>query len=168
VNSLDMTITVITLFFGVMGLYWGLIRQVLSVVGLVAGVVFASRYGSAVADSLSSFVTNDMLASWLGFVLVFLGVSCLASLLASLLRRFVGLLFLGPLDHILGGVLGLLQGLLACTFFLLLGITFPMPLWTPLLNDSLYAATLVETFGFMLDLLPESFRLAADMFLQLH
>lgn len=166
-NSIDIIIVVVALLFGALGLYWGLIRQVLALVGLIAGVVFASRYGGAVADALSSFVSSEMLAGMLGFVIVLVATSSAASLLASLLRRFVGLLFLGPLDHLIGGVLGLLQGLLACTIFLLLGATFPLSLWMPAVAESRLAPTLVQVFSFMLPLLPQSFLLAAQLIFEI-
>src|SRR5512147_2496735 len=101
-NSVDIAIIVVVLLFGALGIYWGFIRQVLALAGLVAGVIFAGRYGASVADALSSFVSNDALARLLGFVLVVIGVSAAVSLLASLLHRFVGLLFLGWLDHLAG------------------------------------------------------------------
>src|SRR5262245_49883444 len=109
-SSVDTTIIIVVLLSGALGIYWGFIRQVLSLAGLVAGLVFASRYSASVADALSSFVTNDALARVLGFAIVLIGVSAAASLLASLLRRFAGLLFLGWLDHLVGGVLGVFQG----------------------------------------------------------
>jgi membrane protein required for colicin V production len=162
-NSIDIIITIVALLFGVLGVYWGLIRQVLALVGLIAGIVLASRYSGAVSDALSSFISNDMLALVLGFALVLIAVSSVASLLASLLRRFIGLLFLGWLDHLIGGLLGLLQGLLACTVILLVAATFPLSLWTPAVADSQFAPTLVRAFSFLLPLLPDSFHLAAQM-----
>jgi membrane protein required for colicin V production len=162
-NSIDTSIIVVVLLFGVLGIYWGFIRQVLALAGLIAGVVFASRYGANVADALSSFITNDMLARALGFIIVLVGVSSAASLLATLLRRFVGLLFLGWLDHLIGGLLGVLQGLLACTVILLIAATFPLSLWAPALGASHFAPILVRTFSFLLPLLPESFRFAAQI-----
>jgi membrane protein required for colicin V production len=162
-NSIDIIIIVVALLFGGLGLYWGFIRQILALVGLIAGVVFASRFGGAAADALSSFVSNEMLAGMLGFVIVLVAISGAASLLASLLQRFAGLLFLGPLDHLIGGLLGLLQGLLACTVFVLLGATFPLSLWMPAVAESRLAPTLVRLFSFLIPLLPESFHLAAQL-----
>jgi membrane protein required for colicin V production len=162
-NSVDIIIIVVALLFGALGIYWGFIRQVLALAGLIAGVVFAGRYGASVADALSSFIASDALARLLGFVIVLLGVSAVASLLASLLHRFVGLLFLGWLDHLAGGLLGVVQGLMACTVFLLLAITFPLSFWASSVSGSQFAPVLVRTFGFLLPLLPVSFHLAAQM-----
>jgi membrane protein required for colicin V production len=162
-SSVDTIIVVVILLSGALGIYWGFIRQVLSLAGLIAGLVFASRYGAGVADVLSSFVTSDTLARVLGFGIVLIGVSAAASLLASLLRRFVGLLFLGWLDHLAGGLLGLLQGLIVCTIFLLAAATFPLALWAPAVADSQIAPALVRAFSFLLPLLPASFHVAAQM-----
>jgi membrane protein required for colicin V production len=162
-KSIDTIIVVVVLLFGALGIYWGFIRQVLALAGLIAGIIFASRYGARVADALSSFITNDMLAAVLGFVIVLVGVSSAASLIASLLRRFVGLLFLGWLDHLIGGLLGVLQGLLVCTIGLLIAAAFPLALWTPALSNSQFAPLLVRAFGFLLPLLPDSFHFAAQM-----
>ena len=117
------------------------------VAGLIAGLVLASRYGERVADWLSSFITNNTVAQVLGFVFVLIAVSAAVSLLATLLRRFVGLLFLGWLDHLLGGVLGLVQGMLLCTIILIVVAVFPTELFTNALADSRIALQLVRVIG---------------------
>jgi membrane protein required for colicin V production len=160
-NSIDTIVVVGVLLFGALGIYWGFIRQVLAFAGLIAGIVLASRYGMNVADALSSFIRSDTLARALGFLIVLIAVSSAASLLATLLRRFIGLLFLGWLDHVLGGLLGLLQGLLSATIILIVAATFPNALWSATLGSSQLAPALVRVFGFVLQLLPESFRFAA-------
>lgn len=162
-NNIDIAIIVVMLASGALGIYWGLIRQVLSVVGMIAGVVLAAHYGADVADWLSSFVSVGALAQALGFLIVLFGVSGLASLLATLLRRFVGLLFLGWLDHLIGGVLGLLQAAIFCTVVVVVLAAFPTTLWAPLITESQLAPVLVRLFSVVLLLLPESFRFAATI-----
>jgi membrane protein required for colicin V production len=162
-SNVDTFIVVIILLSGALGIYWGFIRQVLALAGLIAGLVFASRYGASVADALSSFIANDTFTRVLGFGIVLIGVSAAASLLASLLRRFVGLLFLGWLDHLAGGLLGLLQGLMICTIVLLTAATFPIALWASAIADSQFAPAVVKTFSFLLPLLPDAFHVAAQM-----
>jgi membrane protein required for colicin V production len=162
-SSVDTLIVVVILLSCALGIYWGFIRQVLALAGLIAGLVFASRYGASVADALSSFVASDTLARVLGFGIVLIGVSAAASLMASLLRRFAGLLFLGWLDHLVGGLLGLLQGLMICTIVLLTAATFPIALWAPAIADSRFAPAIVRAFSFLLPLLPDAFHVAAQM-----
>jgi membrane protein required for colicin V production len=157
-NSLDYTILIGGGLFVVLGIYWGLIRQVLSIVGLVVGVAAAGRYGPAVADWLSSFVADPVFAGAFGFFAVLLLVSAFASLIASLLRIFAGLLFLGWLDHLLGGVLGLFHAALAAAVLLLAMFTFPLPAWSSALAGSTLAEPLLRVGGVFTPLLPELFQ----------
>jgi membrane protein required for colicin V production len=157
-NTLDYTILIGGALFIILGIYWGLIRQVLSLVGLVVGVAMAGRYGPDVADWLSSFVADPVFAGAVGFIAVLLLVSAAASLVASLLRIFVGLLFLGWIDHLLGGVLGLFQAALAAAALLLGMATFPLPAWSGALESSTLAEPLLRVGGIFTPILPELFQ----------
>lgn len=146
-STLDTVIVGVIVLCGLLGIYWGFIRQVLSVVGLLAGLVLAQRYGGRVADALASFSANQALVQVLGFVFVLLAVSAGVSLLATLLRRFVGLLFLGWLDHLIGGVLGVLQGALVSTVLLLIAAFFFTERFADALASSRVAPQLVRVLG---------------------
>jgi membrane protein required for colicin V production len=162
-NGVDVAIIIALLLSTALGVYWGLIRQVLSVVGLVAGVVLASRYGVDVADALSSFVRSAIVAQALGFTFVVIAVSSLVGLLATLLHRFIGLLFLGWLDHLTGGLLGLVQAALLCTVLLAIAAVLPNETVIDALDGSRVAPVLVRLFGGVLELMPESFRFSTQM-----
>jgi membrane protein required for colicin V production len=153
-NGLDYAILLGMGFFLIMGLYWGLIRQVLAIAGLVVGIIMAGRYGSTVADWLSSFIADPMLSGVLGFLGVLMLVSALASLVASLLHSFVGLLFLGWLDHLLGGLLGLVQAGIAAAVLLVAMVAFPLPFWTQAVANSRLADPLLQVGALFSGLLP--------------
>lgn len=162
-STLDTVLLVVIAFCGILGIYWGFIRQVLSVAGLVAGLALASRYGERVADWLSSFIASDTAVQTLGFLIVLIAVSATASLLATLLRRFVGLLFLGWLDHAIGGVLGLVQGVLICTVILLVAAVIPSGTFASALSASRVAPQLVRVIGSaVLLFLPAPFHVAVQ------
>lgn len=157
-NWLDYTILAGgALFFG-LGAYWGLIRQVIAVVGLVVGVALAGRHGPLVAMWLSSFIADPGAAGAVGFLSVLLLVSATASLAASLLRLFVGLLFMGWLDHLLGGLLGLVQALLAAAALVLVMHAYPLSLWSEALRASALAGPLLRLSAIYAPLLPDLFR----------
>ena len=165
-STLDLFVVGVIALGGLLGIYWGFIRQVLSVVGLIAGLVLANRYGGRAADAFSSFVSSDALAQVLGFVFVLLAVSAVVSLLATLLRRFVGLLFLGWLDHLIGGVLGVLQGALVCTVVLVVAAFFSTELFTSALEKSRVAPQLMRVLGtVVLAFLPAPFHLPVQRLL---
>lgn len=161
-NNLDYAILIGSGLFFLLGLYWGLIRQILSIAGLVVGVMAAGRYGPDVAAWLSSFVADPVLAGAIGFLGVLLLVSALASLVASALRLFAGLLFLGWLDHLLGGLLGLVQAALAAAALLLAMVAFPLELWSDAVATSALAQPLLRVGGVFGAVLPDFFRAALD------
>lgn len=154
-NGLDYTLLIGAAAFALLGIYWGLIRQVLALAGLLVGVAVAGRYGPQVADWLSSFLADPRLAGAIGFILVIVLVSSVASLIASVLHTFAGLLFLGWLDHLLGGLLGLLQALLAGAAILTVLAAFPQPAWSDLLAGSQLAGGLLRLGGLFAPLLPD-------------
>lgn len=154
-NGIDLAILICVIVCVGLGAYWGLIRQVLALVGLVAGIVLAGRYGGAVGDALTSVVDSLPLAQLLGYIVVMIVVTTVASLAATLIRRFVGLLFLGWLDHALGAVLGFAQASLFSAAFLFTALVFPNSLWTPAIRESQVATSLVAAYrGLFEQLLP--------------
>jgi len=156
-NELDYVLLIGGALFTLLGIYWGLIRQVLSLAGLVVGVIVAGRYGPDVAAWLSSFIGDPTVAGAIGFLALLFLVSSLASLAASALRLFAGLLFLGWLDHLLGGILGLVQGVLAGAVLLLAMVAYPLPLWSDAVNGSQLAEGLLRVSGLLTPLLPTFF-----------
>lgn len=125
-TTIDLVFLAAAALFTLLGAYWGLIRQLLSVVGLIVGTAAAGRYGTDVGVWLSSFISVAEVSNLLGYIAVLLLVSAAASLAASLLRLFAGLLFLGWLDHLFGAVLGFLQAVLAAGALLLGLAAFPI------------------------------------------
>ncbi len=164
-NSLDLTLLIGAGIFMILGMYWGLIRQVLAIVGLIVGVGMAGRFGPDVAGWLSSFIAEPEIAGVVGFVAVLVLVSAITSLIASLLRIFAGLLFLGWIDHLLGGVLGLVQAVLAGTALLIGLVAFPSPAWSAAVEGSIMASGLLRVAGLLTALLPEMFGAAVRRFL---
>jgi membrane protein required for colicin V production len=157
-NTLDIAILAMLGIFTLLGVYWGLIRQILALTGLVVGIIVAGRYGPNVADWLSSFIADPGLANAIGFIGLVLLVSAIASLIASLLHTFVGLLFFSWLDHLLGGLLGLAQALIAAAAILIGMITFPHPLWAGAVDSSLLAGFVLRVGTLLTPLLPQIFR----------
>lgn len=156
-NELDYAILIGAALFTLLGIYWGLIRQVISLVGLLVGIAVAGRYGPEVAAWLSSFIADPAVAGVVGFVAVLILVSAVASLAASLLRIFVGLLFLGWLDHLLGGLLGLVQGVLAAAAILVGMIVYPLHAWSSALESSVLAGGVLRVSSVLTPLLPDFF-----------
>jgi membrane protein required for colicin V production len=95
----------------VLGLWRGLVYEVLSVIGWVAAFVLAQAF----ADQAGAWLPIDGLSPPLrlaaGFVLVFVVVAFAAGLGAWLVQKLVASVGLRPVDRVLGGAFGLLRGL---------------------------------------------------------
>ncbi|MCU0490845.1 MAG: CvpA family protein [Chloroflexaceae bacterium] len=161
-NTFDLAALIIVVVSTALGLYWGVIRQILSVLGLLVGIAVAGRYGGEVALWLTSFITSEAFAGVLGFFIVLIFVSVLASLVASLLRIFVGLLFLGWLDQALGAVLGLIQGVLICAILAVGLVTFRVPELEQTIQTSVILESLLRVGNALTFLLPDAFRTAVQ------
>ncbi len=93
-----------------LGLWRGLMFEVLSVAGWVAAFLLAQ----ALADDVVPWLPVDRLAQPLqlavGFVLVFVAVAFLGGLVAWGVQKLVASVGLRPVDRVLGGAFGLLRG----------------------------------------------------------
>lgn len=127
-SFLDILIISLVVSFSLVGAVWGVIRQVIALGGLLVGIWLASTFNSNVAAMLG-VINNPQVARGVAFILIVIGVSFVASLIASILYFVVGLLFLGWLDHLLGAGLGFIQGLLSVGI-VLVGLLTLSPDWT--------------------------------------
>jgi membrane protein required for colicin V production len=163
VNWVDIAIVSSLISAAVAGLYWGLIRQVLSIFGLVGGIYFAGRLYEPVADFLhgdgSGLVADLNWARIIAFAGVVIGFSLVLGIVGSVLRFMANLLLLGWLDHLLGGVLGLATSLLLTTVMVVAATVFPVPGMSDAIKESQVAQWLSGFTPIVLAMLPPEFQL---------
>ncbi|MFQ3632872.1 CvpA family protein [Roseiflexus sp.] len=149
-NLIDFLIGVILALAGIAGYYWGIVRQVLALAGLVAGIAVAGRYGSSAADALMSFVDDRAIAEIGGALILLALVGGTASLTASLLQMYVGLMIAGKADHGAGALLGIVHAALLVTALALIVQAHPVePLQTALRGSALISV-LTDNVGHVL------------------
>ncbi|ROR22763.1 membrane protein required for colicin V production [Comamonas sp. BIGb0124] len=104
--ALDWIALAVVVASSLVGAWRGLIFEVLSLAGWVLAFVAAYWWATDLAALLPM---GDSSAAWrlaAAFVLIFLGVVFVVSLLASLLRKLFTAIGLRPLDRALGAVFG--------------------------------------------------------------
>ena len=137
-----------------LGLWRGLVYEVLSVAGWVAAFVLAQAF----ADEAGAWLPMDGLSPPLrlatGFVLVFVAVAFAAGLGAWLVQKLVASVGLRPVDRVLGGAFGLVRGLvILLALALVVGMTqMQGAAWW---RDSATAGVLSATLHELKPLLPE-------------
>ena len=100
------------------GVWRGLVYEVLSVLSWIAAFVLAQWFAPAAAAHLPMQGAGAALRYAGGFVLVFIAAAFAGGLLAFLMSKLVSAVGLGPVDRSLGALFGLLRGavlLLAAT-----------------------------------------------------
>jgi membrane protein required for colicin V production len=134
----------------------------MSVVGLVGGIYFAGRFYEQVASMLhpaegGGLVADANWAKIIAFGLIVIGVSLLAGVVGSVLRLVSNLLLLGWLDHVLGGVLGLVNSVLLVSALLAVATVFPVPNVSEAVKESQVAHLVGGFTPVVLNLLPPEF-----------
>ena len=107
-----------------LGIWRGIVQEVLSLVGWVAAFYVSQMYAPMAAAWLPMQGSSQMLRYAAGFVVVFVAVLVGTVLVSALIKRLISAVGLGLLDRLLGSLFGLMRGvviLLAVT--VLVGMT---------------------------------------------
>ncbi len=128
-----------------LGLWRGLVYEVLSVMGWVVSFFAAQWYAPDVAALLPLQSLSDPLRYATTFVLIFIASLFAWGLLAFVVKKLVEAVGLRPIDRVLGALFGVLRGLillLAATVVINMTALKTSDWWTqsssaPLLSDAL-------------------------------
>ncbi|MDX8396858.1 MAG: CvpA family protein [Mariprofundaceae bacterium] len=103
-----------------LSLWRGFIREIISLIGLVAAFLIASRSSAVTGNFLNQWIPNSTTADIAGFVLVFVTIMILTGLIGALIRKLVDMADLTATDRTLGMFFGIARGLLliALTFLI--------------------------------------------------
>lgn len=105
-NSLyfDIIIIAIVIILALKGLFNGFIREFCSTIGIVGGVLVASRYNIAVGEVINSIIKieSHTLINLFGFMIILASIWILALVISEVLVRFAKFIKLGVFDKILG------------------------------------------------------------------
>ncbi|MGD0910558.1 MAG: CvpA family protein [Terracidiphilus sp.] len=127
---IDWAIIVLLLGATIGGLAQGFLRTACSLIGLLLGLSIASYNYKVIASFLQPLVHSDAVSNIVGFLLIAMLVMAVCNVLGNMAAKTMEWMGLGCLDMILGGLLGVAQGFLLVTIFLM-GIVafFPKTDW---------------------------------------
>lgn len=124
VTEFDYAVLGIVGVSALIGLWRGVMSEVLALVAWVAGFFAAYEWAGPVGQAFSPWIGEPVLRQAAGFATVMIGVLLLFALgrwLVSLVLKAVGL---GPLDRALGGLFGVARGaLIVLTVVIVAGMT---------------------------------------------
>jgi len=145
---LDIILLVLLFIPTFIGLRRGLIKTVLSLVGLIIGVVLAGNFYKPVSN-IFGFISNESVAHILAFLLILALVMVVALLLARLLKSVVSITMMGWVDNV-----GFLSGFIFLSAILAIWVKFfgsEMP------TEAFLGRVMLDYFPLILGLLPGEF-----------
>jgi len=163
-NWLDAVIVIVIVWFTFAAFRAGIIREVVTVIAFVVGVLAAGFYYDDLAENVLLFIDNDTAANVTAFIVLFGAVALAGQLAAILLKQTAGLIRLGWLDHLAGAAFGLLKGLILVEVFLILFTTYPYLGLGDTIRGSAIAPLFLDGGPVLLKLLPGEFNDAVEAF----
>src|SRR3989337_2350174 len=148
-NWLDIAIILIVGTFTISAFSSGLIREVVTLLSAIVGVVFAGLFYDDLKRDVLSFFGSALLAG---------------QLIAIMLKQTASLLLLGWADKIGGAAFGFLKGLVVVELLLILFVTYPEIGLQGAIDGSVLASVFLDAIPLLLVLLPDEFQQAVDAF----
>lgn len=150
-NYLDYIIIVFVVIGFLLGFKDGLIRKIIGLIGLIAGIALAFEFSDVIGKFLTPFFNNDeYLSGVISGILIFLTVV----FIASVIKRIVH-----PLDKLnkfinqfIGGLIGVIQIIFFLSAFLLVIDIFQIP-EEESRNKSFFYETVYNTIPNTIDLI---------------
>jgi len=155
VNWIDVILISVLALTSVLGVIKGLVKQVFGLLAGIIGLILALGFYSQVSWIYLRFVSNEVLANFLGFLTIFLAVLCLGWVSSYCLSKFIK----GPLkllNNILGGGLGLLKGILICGVVVFALLVFPIS--KKALKESVLSPVCLQMTRAMISLIPQELK----------
>ena len=155
VHWFDIGIIIALILSGVWGCLRGLVRAMLSLIGLAAASVLAVHGYPDIAQRLAPLIATPWVQQAIGFTLIFLAVMAVAMVCGALLRFALHAAGLSLMDRLLGGLFGLAKVILVASVLLMMTNKFSPSVRAQLEADSLLAPFLFRNAEFLAAFLEE-------------
>lgn len=163
-NWLDAVIIVVALWFTIAAFQAGFIREIVTIVAAVIGVVLAGLFYEDLANDVLTFIDNRTVGHIVAFGAIFVALVLAGQLVALVLKPTVSLLQLGIFDQLAGAAFGFAKAVIFIEVFLLVFITYPEWGLGDAIDDSFFGSWTIDNVPFMERILPDEFGLAVDDF----
>ena len=154
-NWIDVILISVLVLTSILGVIKGFVKQVFGLIAGIIGLILALGFYSQVSWIYLRFISNEVVANFLGFLSIFLVVLCLGWVSSYCLSKFIR----GPLkllNNILGGGLGLLKGILICGVIVFALLVFPIS--KKALKESALSPVCLQMTRAMISLIPRELK----------
>jgi membrane protein required for colicin V production len=132
-SALDIALTVILSYFFIRGIFRGLVKEIVGILGLFVAFWVAGVYWTAGAEQLKPVIDNEAYRSVLSFLVIYLIIYFLIGLLSLFVDKIVKVTITPLCSGLTGGALGLLKGAALSVILLTASTAFiraDMPFYT--------------------------------------
>lgn len=162
VTWVDIVLVLVILWSVATGIRSGLARVVVGFVAAIAALLAGFWFYRLVAVKLAPWIVQTSLANFAGFIIVFVGILILGSIVGRILSSIFEWVGLSWLNRALGGVAGFCRGVLLISVLVDVLVAFaPSP--TPeVLQHSAVVPYVSSVSGFLIGLAPLNLRTAFE------
>lgn len=164
-NWLDFVIIAALVGFVLAAYSAGLIREVITLVAVILGVIIAGLLYDNLATDVVVFDEDEDGARAISFLILFGAVFLFGQILAYVLKRGASLFMLGRVDHLGGAAFGLLKGLLVVQVLLIIFAAYPSLDLGGAVDNSELGKFFVHDVSFILVVMPGEIDDRIDQFL---
>jgi membrane protein required for colicin V production len=122
-NWLDIILLAILVLTLVLGLIKGFIKEIIGIMAVIVGLLLAAHFYPQLSVLFQQIIGNELISNFLGFLGIFFGVLIIGAIVSFILSKLAR----GPLklvNHLLGGAVGLLKGILISGVLVFAMLTF--------------------------------------------
>jgi len=109
-NQIDTAILIVVAISAAFGLWRGFVKEILSLLSWIAGLLVARVYSASFAGLLVNMIENEAIRYVTAFALLFVMVIMLGTLITHFMAKLLTITGLKFLDRLLGAVFGLARG----------------------------------------------------------
>ena len=152
-TAIDVVFGIIVVFATVRAGLRGFVKESLSVASLVLGVVVAVLFSGSVAGYLDEWIGTSVWNQVIAFLGIFVVLYILIKLFENALHRMIERIHLQSLDHAMGLILGVVEGVVVVFLLILLIQIQPVADPERLLRGSLFARVLLPFLPYVAEML---------------
>lgn len=163
-NWLDAAILALAAWFTFAAFQAGFIRESVTVVAAVLGVILAGMFYVDLADDVLLFIDNEYVARIVAFGVLFAATALAGQMLALVLKPAVDFFQLGVFDQLAGAAFGFAKAIVFVEVFLIVFITYPKWDLDKAIDESFIGSLLIKNTPVLVKVLPDEFEVSVDGF----
>ena len=164
-NWLDIVVIVVIAAITLAAFNAGLIREVVTLIAVVVGIVVAGALYSKLAKDVLVFIGDEDAAEAISYLMLFGAVYLFGQIGAYVLKTGAALLMLGPLDHLGGAIFGFVKGVIVVQVLLVIFAAYPSLELDSAVANSEVARRIVDDYGIVRHVVPSNIRDRYDILL---